>query len=37
VKYLPGYVYASSHPWHTLKNLSQAIYDGIRNQGGDRK
>jgi len=37
VKYLPGYVYASSRPWHTFKNLSQAIYDGIRNQGGDRK
>lgn len=37
VKYLPGYVYASSRPWHTLENLSQAIYDGICNRGGGRK
>lgn len=37
VKYLPGYIYASSQPWRTLENLSQAIYDGFCNQGGGRQ
>jgi len=35
-KYVPGYIYCSSHPWTSIKNLSQATYDGTLGRGGRR-
>ena len=37
IKYAPGYIAVSAHPWITIKNTFQAIQDGITNRGGVRR
>ena len=37
IKYAPGYIAVSAHPWITLKNTIKAIQDGITNRGGGQR
>lgn len=37
IKYAPGYIAVSDHPWITIKNTFQAIQDGTTNRGGGQR